>query len=350
MSKNNLSIRTISIIICIFAAANLAWTQEGNQDSTRSITSVDFQKQRSKNGQASAGSSSSGVKQPFGKSQNKKIAVITNSKRRYKLVKKTPSKVNQIGGGKPDIVKKTSNAEVKNEELGVTFWRLRPPGADEDDAPTFPVKINNKTENWTAERVSSTTQFKRGDRVRFTIESSRTGFLYIINREFYADGSTGEASLIFPTLRTRGGDNQVKAGSLVEIPASTDSVPYFTITPGRADYTGEEVLVIISSAKIPGIETEKRAQKITPEKIQKWMADWSADIEVYDAADGEGIAMTATEAEASTVSTRSLTQEEPLPQTIYRVRDKSQSAASRVVSNVGKDTLNLKQFTKMLHF
>ncbi len=323
MSKNNLTIRITSIAICILAAANSAWMQTG-EDSTRSITPVDFQKQRSKAGQAGAGGSPSGAKQPFGKTQNKKIAVITNSKRRYNLVKKTPSKGNSVGGAKKhDPVKTPPNTRVKNEELGVTFWHLRPLAADEEDAPTFPVKINNKTENWTAERVSSTTKFKKEDRVRFTIESSRTGYLYIVNREFYTDGTTGEACLIFPTLRTRGGNNQVTAGSLVEIPASTDSVPYFTIKPKRADYAGEEILVIISSAAIPGIETEMRAQPITQEKVQKWMTDWSAEVAVYDAADGEGIAFTAAEAEASTVSTRSLTQEEPLPQTIYRVQTKA---------------------------
>jgi hypothetical protein len=310
MSKNNLLIQIFSITICIFAISISGWAQK-DDTTDRSITSLDFQAQRPKSGGGKVASSVN--KSNFTNERRRKnIAVVTSAKRRYNLVKKIAP-----------TIKVAVKARLKTEELGVTFWRLRQPDADEADAPTFPVKVNNTTENWTAERVSSTTKFKKGDRVRFTIESSRTGYLYIINREFYTDGTSGDAELIFPTLRTRGGDNQVTAGSLVEIPASTDSVPYFTIKPRRADYAGEELLAIISPVKIPGVEVELRAQAITRERVQKWLGDWSAKVDVYDAADGEGIAYTLAEAEASTVKSRALTQEEPLPQTIYRVQTRT---------------------------
>ena len=52
--------------------------------------------------------------------------------------------------------------------------------------------------------------------------------------------------------------------------------------------------------------------------MEKWFNDWASRTDVYDADDGEGVAYTRTEAEA--VNTRSLTQEEPLPQTIYRFK------------------------------
>ena len=311
MSRNILFTRIFSIVICVLAVANAIVAQKDEDTTGRSITSLDFQAQRPK---SAGGKAESSVNKSnyANEKRRKNIAVVTSAKRRYNLVKKIA----------PPI-KVAVNARLKTEELGVTFWRLRAPDADETDAPTFPVKVNNGTENWTAERVSSTTKFKKGDRVRFTIESSRTGYLYIVNREFYTDGTSGEAELIFPTLRTRGGDNQVMAGSLVEIPASTDSVPYFTIKPRRADYAGEELLAIISPAKIPGVELDLRAQAITHERVHKWLGDWSAKVDVYDAADGEGIAYTLVEAEASTVKSRALTQEEPLPQTIYRVQIKN---------------------------
>ncbi len=311
MSKNNSLARTISIAICIFAAVGSAWTQKDDDSSSRSITSLDFQAQRPKSG---GGKTGGAVKISSYSSARRKqnIAVVTSPKRRYNFVKKVAAQS-----------KIAVNARLKTEELGVTFWRLRPLETDETDAPTFPVRLDNRTENWTAERVSSTTRFVKGDRVRFTIESSRNGYLYIVNREFYTDGTSGEAELIFPTLRTRGGNNQVTAGSLIEIPASTDSVPYFTIKPRRADYAGEELVAIISPTKIPGIELEMRAQTITREKVQKWVGDWSANVAIYDAADGEGIAYTTAEAQASTTQSRALTQEEPLPQTIYRVQTRT---------------------------
>lgn len=319
MSKNNLSARIISIVICIFAAASSAWTQKDEDTTSRSITSLDFQAQRPKSG---GGKIDGSVKKSNYSSAKRKqnIAVVTGAKRRYNFVKKNSIEGNITLQTDKSKNPNSSNSRSKTEQLGVTFWRLRPLESDETDAPTFPVRLNNGTENWTAERVSSTTKFKKGDRVRFTIESSRSGYLYIVNREFYTDGTSGDAELIFPTLRTRGGDNRVTAGSLVEIPAATDSVPYFTIKPRRADYAGEEILAIISPVKIPGIEIEMRAQTITREKVQKWLGDWSADVAVYDAADGEGIAYTTAEAQASTTTSRALTQEEPLPQTIFRVQ------------------------------
>ncbi|MGI8638713.1 MAG: DUF4384 domain-containing protein [Pyrinomonadaceae bacterium] len=309
-------------VICLFILSGAVWAQTDDGSADRSITSLDFQKQRTNGGQSgTAGISSPSTRKPFGVKQKKNIAVITNSKRRYNLVKRIPIKKTAVAKTeKTNPVKTSADSRTKTEELGVTFWRLRPLQTDEDDAPTFPVRINNGTENWTAERVTSTTKFRKGDRVRFTIESSRTGFLYIVNRESYTDGTSGDAELIFPTLRTRGGDNQVTAGSLIEIPASTDSVPYFTIKPRRADYAGEELVAIISPVKIPGIEPGLRAQTVTREKVRKWLEEWGANVDIYDAADGEGIAYTATEAEASTTKSRALTQEEPLPQTIYRVQ------------------------------
>ena len=59
-----------------------------------------------------------------------------------------------------------------------------------------------------------------GDRVRLTIESSNNGYLYVIDRELDADGTKSDPYLIFPTARTREGDNAVRGGRLVDIPGS----------------------------------------------------------------------------------------------------------------------------------
>lgn len=313
MPSEKIRRRFLLSVICLLILGGTVRAQEDEKPATREISSLDFQAQRPKSASVSAGVASlpkiSNVK------RKKNIAVVTNAKRRYKLI-------NRVAAIKPKVsgTVKTIKQTLKTEEFGVTFWRLRPVAADETDAPTFVVKVGNAAEEWTAERVGSTTNFQKGDRVRFTVESSRSGFLYIVNREFYTDGATAEADLIFPTLRTRGGDNRVTAGSLIEIPASTDSVPYFTIKPRRADYAGEEIAVIISPVKLPGIELGLRAQKVNRETIGKWLRDWAATLDIYDAEDGEGIAYTTNEANAAAVQSRALTQEEPLPQTIYRIQ------------------------------
>lgn len=298
----------LSVLFCLLLTAATIAAQDEPEDEppTRSITSKDFRANRAK--------SNAPVRRPAaGKT------VTASANRRYKYT--TRRKSIRRKSPDADAVKKVV---YKTEELGITFWRLRPLKKFEinaADIATFSVRIGtDKSENWTAERVSSTTLFRPGDRVRFTIESSRTGYMYIVNREFYTDGSSGEASLIFPTLRTRGGDNRVRAGSLIEVPAADDSVPYFTVTPRREDYAGEELAVIITSAPIPGIEPERQAQRITREKVEQWLEDWGSTVDIYDAEDGLGIAYSVEEAAAANSTTRELFQEEPLPQTIYRLK------------------------------
>jgi hypothetical protein len=70
---------------------------------------------------------------------------------------------------------------------------------------------------------------------------------------------------------------------------------------------------------MPDIEKSLRAQPISREQLEKWY-QWQMGADVYDADDGEGIAFTKVEADAVQSASRSLTREEPLPQTIYRVQ------------------------------
>ena len=120
-------------------------------------------------------------------------------------------------------------------------------------------------------------------------------------------------------MRTRGGENRVGAGSLVDVPASTDSVPYFTIKPKRADYAGEEIVVLITKEKMP-FETRMKPIALDSAQLLRWSNDWGTTVDIYDAEDGEGIPMTNTEMVTAQTSGRSLEQEEPLPQTIYKVQ------------------------------
>src|SRR5206468_2537319 len=117
---------------------------------------------------------------------------------------------------------------------------LRPVAPDEAvDRATIFLEAGR---SFVAERVEGTTLFKPGDRVRVSIESGRRGYLYLLDREMYADGSTGEPYLIFPTDRLRDGDNRVRAGRVVEVPALSDSPSYFKMTSSRPDQMGEELI------------------------------------------------------------------------------------------------------------
>src|SRR5215203_2078308 len=97
--------------------------------------------------------------------------------------------------------------------VGMTLWRLRPP-RQTDSGERLIVHDENATTEWVPERISATTRLGQGDRLRISVEAVRAGFVYIIDREQYADGSLGDPYLIFPTKRTGGGDNQVAIGRL----------------------------------------------------------------------------------------------------------------------------------------
>jgi hypothetical protein len=306
------------LIILLCGAAIFVHAQE-ETPATREISSVDFQNQRQK---ASGGQTSVKLTTPkLTLRQKKNIAVITSVRRKYNLVKRIPPKAKT--SALPRVKNPTQKSTVKSEQIGVTFWRLRPITADDGEVPVFSVKVGDGREDWTAERVNSTTKFKIGDRLRFTIESSRTGYLYIINREYYTDGSTGTANIIFPTLRTRGGDNHVGAGSLVDVPSSTDSTTYFTIKPKRADYAGEELVVLITKEKLP-LDIGMKPIAVNAAQLEKWSDEWGATVDIYDAEDGEGVTMTNTEMITAQTTSRALEQEEPLPQTIYKVQISSE--------------------------
>ena len=56
----------------------------------------------------------------------------------------------------------------------------------------------------TAERIDTGAPLALGDRVRLTIESPNGGFLYVIDREVYDDGTTSDPYLIFrPRVRVK---------------------------------------------------------------------------------------------------------------------------------------------------
>ena len=138
------------------------------------------------------------------------------------------------------------------EEIGVTIWRLRP-ARETDQGGRVLVLDGLKQAQYTPERIEAATPLSIGDRVRITVESPRSGFLYIIDREQYADGSFGEPMLIFPTLKTRGGDNRVMPGKLIDIPAQEDQYSYFTAQPAgsRRDQVAEVLTVILVPSPLP---------------------------------------------------------------------------------------------------
>lgn len=191
------------------------------------------------------------------------------------------------------------------------------------------VMENAQSSNWTPERIEADTPLNVGERVRISVESPRVGYLYVVDREQYADGSLGDAYLIFPTLRTRGGDNQVRPGKLIDIPAQEDNPSYFTLvpSPSRSDQVAEVLNIIVTPQPLEDLRITDKPLKLSKSDVAKWERSWSNEVERFEMVGGAGTPWSKVEMEAgSTASARLLTQEEPAPQTIYRVSSKNKTA------------------------
>jgi hypothetical protein len=205
-------------------------------------------------------------------------------------------------------------------EIGVTVWRLRP--AKPGEPARLLIQEAASSTSWTPERVGAGTPLAIGDRVRLSVESPRAGYLYIVDREQYADGTTSAPYLVFPTSRTRGGENRVTGGRLVELPAQDDRPPFFTVKPSRPDQTGERLTLIITDKPLPGVTISDQAQELAPEQVKEWEARGSGDVEHLELTGGAGRAWSAVEQRAGADATRLLTQEDPPPQTLFRVQSR----------------------------
>ena len=214
------------------------------------------------------------------------------------------------------------SASATEAVIGVTLWRLRPAqSADNQDARILEHKASKSTE-WTPERIEAETRIKEGERVRVSIESPSTGYLYVIDREQYADGSLGDAYLIFPTARTRGGNNSVVAGRVVEFPAQEDNPPYFTLTRSRPDHVAEVLTLIVSPQPLAELAAGAEPLKVTAAKLSQWEKEWGGRTEQFELEGGAGLPYTKAEKSAGGDGSRMLTQGDPLPQTVLRLSAK----------------------------
>lgn len=206
--------------------------------------------------------------------------------------------------------------------VGVTVWRLRPARPNDEVTLTSTAEIST----WTPERMDAAAPLRDGDRVRMSIESPWDGYLYVIDRERYSDGSTSDPYLIFPTANSRGGDNAVTAGRVIEIPAQTDRIPYFRLDSQRAGrqstQTAELISVVVAPARLPELEGGTKASsgpvKLPAQKVAQWEDQWGVETEVLVLVDGIGKPWTRVEREAG-MGARLLVQQEPFPQNIFRV-------------------------------
>jgi len=208
------------------------------------------------------------------------------------------------------------NVKADGEVIGVTIWRLRASRAtDSQEARLLLEDEPSKETEWTLERVEADTVFAAGDRVRLGIESPRDGYLYVIDREQYADGAVSDPYLIFPTLRNRDGANSVAAGKLIELPERSA----FRLKPMRPDYAGEVLTILVTSEPLKDVKPGQGATKLDSEMVARWESQWTGAVERFELVGGAGKSYTKAEKEAGQDGARILTQDDAMPQTLYHV-------------------------------
>ncbi len=232
---------------------------------------------------------------------------------------------------KPTYKSQVANAAVPPPgkifaQVGVTIWRFRPSTAADKTKELVEEEGDSQPSQWSLERIEEGTLLTPGQKVRLSIESlSRDGYLYVINREEYADGSLGDARLIYPTKRTPEGANRVKAGKMVYIPGPPR---YFRIKPSASPkgHVAEVITVLVSSK--PLIEyaaLSNTAITLSREQVDAWEGQWSAQATKFEMEGGAGQTMTEKE-QAAASTDGELTQDDPVPQTIYRLAIKPEDA------------------------
>jgi len=194
-------------------------------------------------------------------------------------------------------------------QLGVTIWKLEPPTSVED--------YRYRGTNWIARRTEADTQFREGDRIRLSIESPVDGYLYVVDRDWFTDGSSGETNLIFPT---RGEDNQLAAGKLIDIP-DENRAP-FKAKP-KPNQTGELLTIIVTKSPL-SLSLLNEPQPVASRQLADWEGKWTALNARFEMNGGAGKTRTMEEEQAaSRRGTRQLTRDDPPPQTIYYLTPKA---------------------------
>jgi hypothetical protein len=203
----------------------------------------------------------------------------------------------------------------QSAQMGLTVWRLRKPLASDDGRLLF----QDEDSSWMPERVEGNSDFHIGDRVFLTIESPQAGYLYVIDREQYSDGSNSKPYLIYPNSKSH--DNAVRPGLLIRIPGRDETPSCFLLKPSQsasANQVGELLSIIVTPNPIAGLSLTAAPLPLSADQIQT--LEGAADqAERYEMKNGSGKTWTSSEKESSGGNSRLLTQEDPMPQSIYKL-------------------------------
>lgn len=305
--------RFILLFLLFLLCHCLAAAQQNTADQHEEITSDDFSRTRDITNDLKKGNTVFVFKKP-----------TYRLKRVKKPVKPIPAKFKRISVSSSTKYKfpvDTKSAMVW-KRLGVSIWRLSSDkkGAGSGGQNESTIRDSDTDQQYKPTRVSAETVFAPGDKVRLSFESPNSGYLYVINREVYTDNTVGEPRLIFPTMMARGGNNLVVAGQTVEVPGQSDRVLFFELESKNKNWRGELLTVIVSPEPLTDIEIPDGPSPISAALVGAMEQKYLKSVSEYEQQGSAGKTYTKAEKEAGASLTRELTQKDPFPQTMFRVK------------------------------
>jgi hypothetical protein len=253
--------------------------------------------------------------------EEKQRRMFSTFKQQRQLANSSPTAVvsKNTDSGTPSSSGSDSSV-AKDAFIGLTIWEMRESRNGVERRSFKLKKPNGQNVVLRPFRLGSEGQLIAGRSYVFSIESARTGYLYIIDREQYANGALGDPLLLFPTKEARNGIYKVTAGDVVEVPDQKNETAYFEATKNGQDHTGEALTIIVSSE--PLVDASKLKEEpimLDPDEVQKWDRQWATKTLWAENAEAIGRPYTEAEGHAGGDPNFKLKENDPLPQRLYQL-------------------------------
>jgi hypothetical protein len=214
--------------------------------------------------------------------------------------------------------KPVPTTQAETARLGFTVWRVR---EDSNSEGAKGVRV-------VPERRETDAPYSIGEKIQMGVESlSHSGYLYVIEREKYSDGTYGVPMLVYPLLEGAGGDNRVKPGDLTIIPGKGEAFELIVNTDRKQ--VAEEFIIILSPKPLIDASILKKDPiELSATQTLNWLKDWSTDATQIDSVETVGQALTQEEERAAAgdqkkgVRVRPLSPDDPMPQTVIETKVK----------------------------
>lgn len=214
----------------------------------------------------------------------------------------------------------------RNQEyvrIGVTIWRFSPGQCAIPNCPLPSGGDKGLVDTAAGTRVDDSSALRTGERVRLAVESlSHDGFIYIIDREQFADGTFGEPYLIFPTRSIHNGNNYARPGLQIQLPRAGGCFCVKSRNPQQV-LVADNLIVIVSPQPLLSAGEIGVKEIPLPAKIASYVSRAARERSHRGALkDGVGLSQTAAESNAGTKglfdTEPALTQNDLPPQNFYQ--------------------------------